>query len=70
MNFEWDENKRVSNLEKHGIDFADAITVLEDENRISKIDKRYDYGEVRIKLSGKCREDLFLQLFIQIETII
>jgi len=58
MNFEWDENKRLSNLEKHGIDFADAITVFEDENRISKIDKRYDYGEVRIKTIGKMQGGL------------
>jgi uncharacterized DUF497 family protein len=26
--FEWDENKRTSNLEKHGIDFEDAIEVF------------------------------------------
>src|SRR4051812_17649114 len=26
--FEWDEKKRTSNLEKHGIDFEDAIEVF------------------------------------------
>jgi uncharacterized protein len=26
--FEWDENKRVSNLEKHGFDFRDAKVVF------------------------------------------
>lgn len=29
--FEWDREKAASNLEKHGIDFADAVTVLSDE---------------------------------------
>ena len=24
MRFEWDENKRVSNIQKHGIDFVDV----------------------------------------------
>ena len=24
MQFEWDENKRKINIEKHGIDFADS----------------------------------------------
>jgi hypothetical protein len=24
MNYEWDENKRIGNLEKHGLDFIDA----------------------------------------------
>ena len=29
MRFEWDERKRRSNLEKHGLDFFDAIMVFE-----------------------------------------
>lgn len=29
MEFEWDENKRLANIEKHGIDFKDAVNVLE-----------------------------------------
>ena len=28
MLFEWDESKNVKNIEKHGIDFNDAITLL------------------------------------------
>ena len=27
--FEWDENKRSSTLEKHGIDFLDAIRIFD-----------------------------------------
>jgi uncharacterized protein len=30
MNFEWDERKRRSNLEKHGLDFIDVIAVFEE----------------------------------------
>ena len=29
MSFEWDEWKRSANLEKHGLDFVDAIEVFE-----------------------------------------
>lgn len=29
MRFEWDERKRLSNLEKHGLDFIDASAVFE-----------------------------------------
>ena len=29
--FEWDEDKARHNLRKHGLDFADATAVLEDE---------------------------------------
>ncbi len=28
---EWDDEKAASNQKKHGVDFADAATVLEDE---------------------------------------
>ncbi len=31
MEYEWDDRKARSNLEKHGIDLADAVSVLEDE---------------------------------------
>ena len=31
MSYEWDPVKAESNLLKHGIDFADAVAVLEDE---------------------------------------
>lgn len=30
MNYEWDTKKAISNLKKHGIDFADAVGVFED----------------------------------------
>ena len=35
MEIEWDRKKAVSNLKKHGVDFADAVTVLEDERAIT-----------------------------------
>ena len=31
MEYEWDPQKRLSNIEKHDIDFVDAILVLEDK---------------------------------------
>jgi hypothetical protein len=30
VEFEWDERKAAENLRKHGVDFADAALVLED----------------------------------------
>jgi uncharacterized protein len=35
MNYEWDPNKAKSNYKKHGIRFADAVGVFEDENAIT-----------------------------------
>lgn len=31
MEFEWDENKRISNIEKHGFDFIDAWQLFDNE---------------------------------------
>ena len=38
MEIEWDSKKAISNLKKHGIDFADAVSVLEDERAITIFD--------------------------------
>ena len=31
MDYEWDPAKAAVNAQKHGVDFADAVTALEDE---------------------------------------
>lgn len=46
MEFEWDEYKNQSNLEKHGFDFADAFRVFE-LPMVIDFDDREDYGEDR-----------------------
>ena len=38
---QWDSSKAASNLEKHGIDFADAATVLEDEFALTREDDEH-----------------------------
>ena len=53
MNFEWDENKNKSNIEKHGIDFNHAKGVLDDPKKKMTPDNRKDYGEERFKVIGK-----------------
>ena len=35
MDYEWDPNKAQANLDKHGVDFADAVTALEDDAAIT-----------------------------------
>jgi len=32
MEFEWDENKNQSNIEKHGYDFRDVVRVFDDKD--------------------------------------
>ncbi len=52
MLYNWDENKRRSNIEKHGVDFVDATEIFSDKNRIETIDDRNDYGEERLQTIG------------------
>lgn len=46
MEIEWDENKRLSNIKKHGIDFEYAALIFFNLY-VSKFDDREDYGELR-----------------------
>jgi uncharacterized DUF497 family protein len=50
--YTWDEAKRKSNLRNHGLDFADAGTVIEDVNSLTVEDTRYHYGECRFITLG------------------
>jgi hypothetical protein len=51
VDFEWDPAKAASNLAKHGIDFADAVLVFADPNRVERIDSRAR-GELRFQTIG------------------
>ena len=37
--FAWDPRKATANTRKHGIQFADAVVVLEDERAITLLDE-------------------------------
>jgi hypothetical protein len=50
MDYAWDSRKARGNLVKHGVDFADAVIALEDENALTIEDK--DHDEVRFKTLG------------------
>jgi len=42
MKYQWDKNKAASNLQKHGIEFADAVAVFSDDLAIIIPDNRFD----------------------------
>ncbi len=63
MRFEWDENKNSKNLEKHGIDFNDAITIFDDDERIEAVDNRNNYGEERVQVIGEAKPGILLVVY-------
>lgn len=50
MNFEWDEEKRLTNIRKHGFDFRDAQDLLEGAHVV--IPSRYQGQEPRLLATG------------------
>lgn len=46
MRYEWDEAKRQSNIQKHGIDFVEIEKALTGAT-LTVLDDRFDYGEPR-----------------------
>jgi len=59
MDFIWDPWKASENLRKHGVDFADAVLALEDENALTIEDcirmisaRKADHQEVRQYYQG------------------
>jgi uncharacterized DUF497 family protein len=59
MRVEWDEPKRLSNLEDHGVDFMDAALIFEG-TFLEAEDRRGDYGEPRFRALGRVGEDMFM----------
>ena len=69
MEYEWDENKRETNLEKHGVDFEtvrnfywETATVFED--------LRFDYGERRFSAFGLIGNRLYVIAFARREKMV
>ena len=52
MEFEWDANKAASNLSKHGIGFAEAMTVLNDSFEVMIPDPEHSDAELRFVSIG------------------
>ena len=52
MNFEWDEEKRLSNIKKHGIDFVAVIPVFDDPNALEAYDEKNSIHEDRYQIIG------------------
>ena len=64
MAFEWDEVKARSNYRKHGVYFADAVTVFDDDEAITIRDDDSDEEE-RFVTIGR---DAFARLLVVVYT--
>ncbi len=59
MDAEWDESKRLRNLEDHGVDFMDAALIFLG-SVVEAEDKRAEYGEQRFCALGHAAGNCFM----------
>ena len=54
MLYEWDQAKNRANLAKHGVDFADAVSVFEDDLALTRpeLDSRGESRSVALGIDG------------------
>jgi len=69
MRFEWDENKRLSNIRKHGIDFADVPSIFELDT-VTVIDDRFEHDEIRYQTLGLLKARVIMVVHTESETVI
>ncbi|WP_176632078.1 BrnT family toxin [Desulfolutivibrio sulfoxidireducens] len=62
MLYEWDEAKRQANISKHGVDFVEAMAVLEDMPTLL-VDDRFDYRESRCIAIGEAKGRILVVAF-------
>ncbi len=60
VDFEWDEEKAKENLEKHGVDFADAVTAFEDMMALTMPDRASEEEERFVTLGTDALERLLV----------
>jgi uncharacterized protein len=70
MEFEWDAAKSDECFAARGFDFAYAIRVFLDPQRMIRQDERKGYGEERYQLFGRIDERLFVVVFTYRSTAI
>jgi uncharacterized protein len=61
MDFEWDENKRLANIQKHGFDFLRAYDLLTGEHVI--VSSSYSGAELRWLAIGHIEGRLAVLVF-------
>lgn len=65
MKFEWDDQKAVANLKKHGVSFGEATEVFYDPNALEGADPEHSGSEERFVIIGYSVRRLLFVVFAQ-----
>ena len=67
MRFEWDDEKAISNLEKHGVSFGEATEVFYDPNALEGYDTEHSTNEDRFFIIGLSSRRLLYVVYAERE---
>jgi uncharacterized DUF497 family protein len=65
LRFEWDDEKAVSNLEKHGVSFGEATEVFYDPNALEGYDDNHSDDEDRFYIIGLSSRRLLYVIYAE-----
>ena len=65
MRFEWDDEKAISNLEKHGVSFGEATEVFYDPHALEEYDPRHSASESRFVIIGLSSRRLLYVVYVE-----
>jgi uncharacterized DUF497 family protein len=64
MKFEWDEDKNLSNIEKHGVSFEEAMQAFLDPKRKIRLNEKHSVHEIRYYCFGRVGDRILTVRFI------
>ena len=65
MRFEWDDQKALENVEKHGVSFGEATEVFYDPNAVEGEDVEHSHNEYRFFIIGYSRIRILFVVFAE-----
>lgn len=65
MKFEWDDEKALANLQKHGVAFGEAMEVFHDPNALEGEDTEHSFDEARFFTVGYSTSRLLFVVFTE-----
>jgi len=65
VRFEWDDEKALSNIEKHGVSFGEATEVFYDPNALEDYDVDHSTEEVRFFIIGLSSRRLLYVIYAE-----
>jgi uncharacterized DUF497 family protein len=65
VRFEWDDEKAISNLEKHGVSFGEATEVFYDSHALEDYDTEHSTGEGRFFIIGLSSRRLLYVIYAE-----